>query len=385
MRILIVFPGDFPYGSAAANRILALSKALVRQGDKVKILLPFTYTLPKHDQSDNLYLGEISNVLYQYTIGRRFASKFIIRRLLDYYLLFYFNWLYHCIKLRKETDIIWLYGVNWFYILSARLLFKKVVCEYTEKPFMNKKVNNIVKFITYKCFKYVDGFLLISDPLISLFKNLAPYSLLKKIPTVAESFEGVPIYTTYKYMLHAGAISERKEGFVTQIKAFHKVISDLKINLKFVVLGDLKISPDFKEITKYIYENQLENDIIFCGIVDKPVVEKYMLGASVAVLHRYDNEQNRYGFSTKLAEYLIAKIPVITTPVGEVVKYFQDKKNIIFTLPGDVDKLAEQIKWCLLNTEKAHLIAKQGQKIAYEKFSPNSLSREIHEFFSNLM
>lgn len=384
MRILVVFTGDFPGGSAASNRILTLAKELVKLGNTVKILLPYSNQLPICNQSKMLSSGCVENVSYEYTSGRRFASLSRVQRVLNNYIFFYFKWLFCCLKYRKETDIIWLYGVNWKYILTAKFLFRKVVYEQTEKPFINSHPSMIKKYITFYSFRYVDGFLLISDPLMDFFHKLSPNSLLKKIPTVAEDFKNNPIIEDYRYMIHAGAISEKKEGILTQIKAFHRVILGLKEDFRFIILGNLEVSPDKKDIEKYINENHLEDRIIFKGVVEKDLVEKYMLGASVAVLHRYDNEQNRYGFSTKLSEYLFACVPLIATPVGEIVNYFQDKKNILFTSPGNIEQLSYQIRWCLDNADKARIIAEEGRKIAMVEFSAKKLSKEICTFFSDL-
>lgn len=384
MKIVIVFPGSFPGGSAAANRIYSLSKSLTGLGDKVTILLPNAYEKSLGRNQVGLSSGVISNVEYFYTAGRRYVSTSFVRRILDNYCFFYIQWLFKSFRLRKNTDIIWLYSMSWIYILSAKILFKKVVYEQTEKPFLTKKCGFINKFLTLRCFRLVDGFLLISNPLVELFHKIAPNSRLEKIPTVAESFLLKRKSQNGLYMIHAGVISERKEGILTQIKAFHKVLGELNEPFRFIILGNLDVSPDKEEILSYISENHLEDLVLFKGLVDKNEVEQYMSAAALAVLHRYDNEQNRYGFSTKLAEYLFAGIPVLATPIGEIVNYFTDGENIIYFQPGDVKELSSKIRWCLLHYSQVNTIAEHGKEIAMKNFSSGEVGKKIHAFFESL-
>lgn len=48
---------------------------------------------------------------------------------------------------------------------------------------------------------------------------------------------------------------------------------------------------------------------------------EYTKGASLFIIYKNENIQNKYCFATKLGEYLLSGNPVITTDVGEAM-YF---------------------------------------------------------------
>ena len=62
------------------------------------------------------------------------------------------------------------------------------------------------------------------------------------------------------------------------------------------------------------------------------------------------------GFPTKIGEYFATKIPVISTKIGDLESYFENKKELIFSEPNNPNSIADAISYVNNNTDLAKKI-----------------------------
>ncbi|MFY8019573.1 MAG: glycosyltransferase, partial [Bacteroidia bacterium] len=105
---------------------------------------------------------------------------------------------------------------------------------------------------------------------------------------------------------------------------------------------------------------------------------------TLVIINKPDNKRNSYNFATKLGEYMSYGIPIISTPVGEAAKYFEDRKNAHVVNSTDVDALVERISEILDNPTAAVELGNMGRKTATENFDFRLYSKELINFFSSL-
>jgi len=117
--------------------------------------------------------------------------------------------------------------------------------------------------------------------------------------------------------------------------------------------------------------------IIFTGQLDRKSVIEKINSAYCLVLARPDNIQAKYGFPTKLGEYLSTGKPVIVTSVGDIPLFLRDGENAYIAKPDNVDAFANKLNECLSDSIKASFIGKKGKELVYGEFNYLEVTKNI--------
>ena len=176
-----------------------------------------------------------------------------------------------------------------------------------------------------------------------------------------------------------GSLSEKKDGTFSLIKAVQN-LNNQKIELHLYGFG-----------TKYdnlLLKNTIKtsNNIVYHGFIKNIGVYDNLIKFDLLAAPRHKNLQTTYGFSTKLAEYLISAIPVLASDVSDNSKYLKDNINA-FIIPGedkiDIKKLTEKIEYIYhLNKDELKKIALNGRNTALQYFQPMTYSNELVSFLN---
>lgn len=95
-------------------------------------------------------------------------------------------------------------------------------------------------------------------------------------------------------------------------------------------------------------------------------ISSYVL---MVIYNKYDTQQNRYCFSTKLSEYLSFSRPVITTTIGEANNYLKDGVNALIVEPHKPELIADKIVYAFSHPEEAEKMGKEGYKLTKKEFN----------------
>lgn len=102
------------------------------------------------------------------------------------------------------------------------------------------------------------------------------------------------------------------------------------------------------------------------------------------IINKYDTQQNKYCFSTKLGEYLSFAKPIIITDIGEAMHYLNETNSFIVKA-GSSQEIAEKIIHIVLNEQDAINKGKEGYKLAKEIFNYKYQSKRIIPFFKTII
>jgi len=99
------------------------------------------------------------------------------------------------------------------------------------------------------------------------------------------------------------------------------------------------------------------------------------------IIPRPLNLQTKYGFSTKLSEYLISGVPVLVTNVSDNSLYIKDGYNGFIVEPGNYKKMGEKILYVISNYNKLKkTISMNAYQTAKEYFNYSNYSKDIFNF-----
>ncbi len=181
-------------------------------------------------------------------------------------------------------------------------------------------------------------------------------------------------------IVYTGSISFKKDGLGLLIHAINIVINKYglkNLKLDFYGFGNKTEINNLKElINKY----KLNSYVNFHGIINKDEVVRVLSKANLAVLIRESNLQSEFGFSTKLAEYLFSKTPILLTNVSDNSSYLINNKSAFFTDPKPLE-IAKSIFYIYnLPKTKRVKIANNGYNVALNYFQIQRYAKSLGDF-----
>ena len=366
MSVLIIYSGKFPGPSPGAKRIGYYQKGLEAEGIETLI------------QSVNLRgKGRIA-----YEIDK---------------LLLPFRAMVAFFKVRKQYKVLFIYGFNWLAYILLALVGKfsgtKVYLEMNEKlgSIYGNRITElgIVKLlhISFHRFSYrfLDGFIVISSALETYLK---PYTdkgaQLIIVPIIIDTERqglGIVAPVTHPYLLHAGALSNRKDGIGEVMDAF--AIASKNCNESLHMYFTSKIAPKdlWQKIKQVIEDNNLQDRVHFLGDVAESDLLAYQKHCRMLIINKHVNEQNLHNFPTKLGEYLVLERPVITTGIGELGKYLKDGENAFIVPLHNIQAMAEKIIYVLHHPKESAIVGSRGKETASLYFDYLVQGKRLANFF----
>lgn len=371
MKELYFLDSCYNATSAGTNRILAFALALQRKGVKVTIFYLFPYTNREKCERYNdilnfVYLWEDSPVSNKYFNTIR--SMWIFYKLMTPEIPVYVYSLLNCLYFLRKKKGISLYH------------------EYTENPEVIGKIGGFLGNYLYKKYKQsipnLNGLFLITPALCNMYVNEfganQDKTVLLNMIVDTKRFEEqteVPITNTITY---CGIISEYKDGVSVLIKAFAKVVAKHPDYILKVV-GKFRDDTVKRNLYNLVEELNLIGKVIFVGSVHPQEMPTLLKSSKILALARPDNIQARYGFATKIGEYLMSERPIVLTRVGSFENYLKDKENCIFALPDNIDDFADKLIWAIDNYDTASQIGIRGKEVALAHFNSEIESNKIYD------
>lgn len=390
MNIYLISKEPFPQGMAATNRIKCLAKALLSQNVLTQLVL--FGTNPLNMANDGVFEG----IPYHFIGSSCKVKNDIFFRLKSCYrhilLLFYL-----IIRLKKG-DVVFEYWYGNYYLraLLIRLAHVKgaaYVSELCELPYGTGKetpssIKNRKTELEY-LFPMFDGVVVISENLRELASQYCNTNcLIVKVPILVDydlyELEDLSDKASVPYIFHSGTLYEQKDGILGVIEAFGMVTGDLKEPFNFVLTGKIEESPHQDEIKQLIKKYDLADRIMFLGYISEEEIKKRLSYATMVILNKYDNQQNRFCFSTKLAEYLAAGKPVIVTRVGEAVNWLTDGVDSIMVNPGKTKEMADAILKLYNNPELRKEIGNNAKDLCSRSFDYKKYGKLLKETFETI-
>lgn len=357
-RIFIVL--DYTSGFASANRMFALAQEFTRNKLDVHLIL-----FSKHDFN----LPCLDKIIVYKIVGNTLKSYFNISSIIKRHFC--------------NGAVVYSYGIP---LLSQFLDPKNypLFCEYTEIPLYGKKSSLISKIKERIKLRYTlraSGVFVISKSLREYYadkgvRNIEILNMFvdnRRFNVLKEELEDAP------YIAYCGLVSEHKDGVDCLIKAFD-IFAETHPKYKLKIIGRFISSEDEYKLNKLVDTITNKDQIEFVGAVSANEMPTLLCNASILALARPDNIQAKYGFPTKLGEYLSTGNPTVVTEVGEIHDFLVDGYNIIFACPDNPTDFANKLAWVADNYTEALLVGRRGREVAQTDFSVSTQAAKAVDF-----
>ena len=379
VRIIFILDNLYPNGKASSARVREYGKGFVENGVDTKVWMP----APRQPYKDIKVLNskvkghDAHGVEYEYIAGssKRHRNIFV-RQLIDCY--GYTATLLNIITRCRKNDYVVIYegSPRWFRwcVKAAHLAGAKCGIELNELPYGTGKETDKTrkrrKVMLEEIYPKIDFIWAISESLYQLARRYAPQANIVKVPIMVEGqLEGEDFpEQKIPYIFHSGSLYEQKDGICGMLEAFGMACQKLQTQIQYILTGRLEESPHAKELQGIIEKYGIEGKVKFVGYLDLPTLRKYQKNCFLTIINKYDTQQNRYCFSTKLSEYLSFARPVITTTVGEANLYLKDGVNAFIVEPHRPELIADKIVYAVSHPAETVAIGREGHKLTENEF-----------------
>ncbi len=403
MYIPIIYTGSFPYGSAAANRLLSYALEIAKLGHEVQVISLVTYDQPFTDdeREDLIRRSAITykGIDVQYVSGTVFWPRVKGKKVRKLWL-----YLMGILKARSllnkrkgdYTSVMMLTSSIlqhfWFSRIAKRNNAKLVV-ERAELPSIEQKKSRYEKSfkgrllisLTKKAFKKPDAWILetqhLVDYYIPLGKPNCPYLVVPMTVDIAKYSEPIKTFSPYSpYIAYCGNMSEA-DGISILIKAFG-MVADKFPSYKLVLAGDSSAVPAQKQL---VADMGLGNRVVFLGRIESETVPQFLKNASFLVLASPTSVRSTTTMPCKVGEYLCTGNPVVVTNLGEIPKYLSDGVSAFLPEADSSEKFAMGLEKAM-NTDRNTLesIGSEGYKVAEANFNSSVQAKRIVDFLIEL-
>ena len=356
--MIYIVKEEYLPNAAETNRLFAFVKGFIQLGKDVSIL--YVNNCPYKDIHGACVVSPIGG--FKSRILHKFTGPISLYRIL---------------KRTQSDDCVIFYSA--MLVLVVPLLLRKQIkaklyYECTENPEVirpNTLLYRCYRRLLFRCCKRLDGLFVISQSLKQYFIEKGVNK--ERIHIINMIVDPNRFDNIYKqevespYIAYCGTASNNKDGVDELIKAF-AIVSCNYPQYKLYIIGKGLTRDDDSGNLKLVNSLRLNDKVVFTGVVEAERMPQLLKNANILALDRPDNKQAKYGFPTKLGEYLLTENPVVVTQVGDIPLFLKDRESALFAEPQNDKSFASCIIWVIEHPVEASVIGRNGADVAREHF-----------------
>ncbi|HCH1012716.1 TPA: glycosyltransferase family 4 protein [Vibrio parahaemolyticus] len=284
-----------------------------------------------------------------------------------------YKWLYSILKEdNKELIHCHLYSSLLPSVILAKIAKKKIVATFhmpLSKWGVKIKLSWVISLL------FIDQLITVStavkNEIVKFRKNIEVCYAPVEVFNVKSSRCNNEIFE----IIGIGRLSQEKD-WPTLIKAIHTLKQKKFNNLRLTICGG---GPDELMLKDMINDFDLNDEVTLTGHLDKKSIEQAISQSDLFVL-----PSKFEGFGIAPVEAMQMGLPTITANYPASQDYITPGVTG-WTFPiGDSNALAELIEHLMSNKTHREQVAKQGQVVALDKFSPKQIAEQHLEIYSKL-
>jgi len=266
---------------------------------------------------------------------------------------------------------------------------RKVFCEINEVrkyavSYLKEKIriNYLKHSLNEQLAKHFDGLICISTQIQKYYLKYNDKTILIPILSDLKNYNS-NFLMKYNGLIFnigfTGVICIKKENFNIFFDALFQVIKNdynIVLNLYGMISKD-----ELRNLQDLLEQKKIVNNVIYHGNVPQNEVIDILRQQHLLVLPRDETLQNKFGFSTKLSEYIVSSIPILLTDVSDNLKYLKDGIDVIAVDAKNSDDIALRIMQLIDNYNQiAPLLSKNAIKSAKKHFDYSIYKDKLADF-----
>ena len=259
-------------------------------------------------------------------------------------------------------EIIAMYYIKWrkkcrvFYELNE---IRKYTATFQPKLSLSKPKYSIKKIVYKTVFSSLERLLKSYNGLICISTSIEEYGQKFNTSTIRIPILTNPdlkkTYSEKNYSVRnsfnigfSGSIHPTKEN----LNDFFYVLTELNtLNLNFTLnlCGPIKKEHEDQLLDKKAEALGIKNRINYYGNLNEIELSTFLSQQELLVITRGYTLQNKYGFSTKLSDYLDHSKPILVTDISDNKLFIKDGVNGFIVPPNDNESMLNKLKYIIDN------------------------------------
>ena len=373
MNKIYIVCNSYNPNTAPTNRVLSF----IHGFSELKVNAEVVFLVPNANRDK--VKENFPHITFKYMWEKMPISNRFLNKLAEEY----YGWKF--VKILRPGDIVFLtnFGNIFFKVIKRKGV--KVVHEKTEHPDVYSFKGFNVEYYKREVIK-VDRMFVISTALKDYYASLGvAKEKIEIVNMVVDTtrFVGLKKQPSEKYIAYCGTASNNKDGVDELIKSF-AIVHKTHPEVKLFIIGNTPEKDDLSGNFKLIENLNLQEAIVFTGIVPAAEMPQILKNAVVLALDRPDSLQARCGFPTKLGEYLLTENPVVVTKVGDIPLFLKDGKSALLSGERNPREFSSKLIWALEHPNEAAEIGKEGAQVALREFDYLKETKKIVDAIKRL-
>lgn len=182
--------------------------------------------------------------------------------------------------------------------------------------------------------------------------------------------------TNDTFVIGSLGVLERDKGHRALLEAILRLKEEGISNLSCLICGE---GPEELSLRRCVHEKGLDHAVVFLGFRrDVPMILGILDAVAITSL-------TIESFSMVAIEGMAMKVPIIASRVGGLPEVVEDGKTGLFFPPGDVEALADSIRYLIQNPAIRLEMGEKGRKRVIERFAIEDNVRKTEEIFLELL
>lgn len=151
-------------------------------------------------------------------------------------------------------------------------------------------------------------------------------------------------------------------------------------NIKLVIIGSGELD---ESIAAQIQSFELQQHVICCGLIDYSSLPRYLSLAKLAILPFQINTITRDIIPIKLLQYLSSSLPVISTPLPDVVNHFPEMSSgVVYSADDSISAFANALQICV-QSKNIDALSSQARDFVSQHYSMDAATKHLIKILSN--
>lgn len=382
-RVAVITQAPFPIGNVSTMRIISYLKSLVKNEIYTYVVVYCPTRMAAHiKNSSGIYEG----IHYQYATDITWKKYNTIYKIIYLFIGLINSFSY--LSKEKITTLI-LYGdnlfiVNLFFWLYSRIKKIRFIGDRSELPSANIRNSRFKLFIYGIKQKMFDGMIVMTKQLsqfYSLYSKRNNFLFLLPMTIDPTRFNGLMKKETMDKPYIATVFgTHNRDGLLETLQSY-ELYCKKGGRYEIRLIGDYHNMPNKNKLDELIHNSPYKSRIIILGKQPNDIIPYLLYNASILITT--PNCYSSGGFPTKLGEYMLSGVPIISTNVGELSDYIVPNQDMIMCEPGNIDNISDALLKLEIDKNYARLLAINAQKTALKVFCADSYVNNFITFLFN--